>query len=116
MFLALLLWLVVLSIVNENFLTTLNFLNVARQAAPILIIAVGMTFVRSTAGIDGREARDAEDQIERAVADDDYLHPALREPLPRWIGIIPGIKRISAMGRTSWFAPRASTDASTGSA
>ena len=52
MFLALLLWLVVLSIVNENFLTSLNFLNVARQAAPILIIAVGMTFVMSTAGID----------------------------------------------------------------
>ncbi len=52
MLLALILWIVVMSFASEHFLTTLNFLNVARQAAPILIIAVGMTFVMSTAGID----------------------------------------------------------------
>lgn len=52
MFLALVLLLAILSVANENFLTTLNFLNVARQASPILIVAIGMTFVMATAGID----------------------------------------------------------------
>lgn len=41
-----------MSFASEHFLTWLNFLNVARQAAPVLIIAVGMTFVIATAGID----------------------------------------------------------------
>ena len=41
-----------MSIASEHFLTWLNFLNVARQAAPVVIIAVGMTFVMATAGID----------------------------------------------------------------
>ena len=52
LFLALGLWLVAMSLASEHFLTWLNFLNVARQAAPILVIAVGMTFVMATAGID----------------------------------------------------------------
>ena len=52
LFFALGLWLVAMSIASEHFLTWLNFLNVARQAAPILVIAVGMTFVMATAGID----------------------------------------------------------------
>ena len=52
LFLALALWLVGMSLASEHFLTWLNFLNVARQAAPILVIAVGMTFVMATAGID----------------------------------------------------------------
>lgn len=52
LFLALALWLAGMSLASEHFLTWLNFLNVARQAAPILIIAVGMTFVMATAGID----------------------------------------------------------------
>lgn len=52
MFIALAIWLVAMSVASEHFLTTSNFLNVARQAAPLMIIGVGMTFVMATAGID----------------------------------------------------------------
>ena len=52
LFFALGAWVVAMSIASEHFFTWLNFLNVARQAAPIVIIAVGMTFVMATAGID----------------------------------------------------------------
>ncbi|MEX0696092.1 MAG: ABC transporter permease [Dongiaceae bacterium] len=52
LFIALGLWLVAMSFASEHFLSWLNFLNVARQAAPIVIIAVGMTFVIASAGID----------------------------------------------------------------
>jgi ribose/xylose/arabinose/galactoside ABC-type transport system permease subunit len=52
LFVALGLWLLAMSLASELFLSWLNFLNVARQAAPIVIIAVGMTFVMATAGID----------------------------------------------------------------
>jgi len=52
LFIALGFWVVALSLASENFLTWLNFLNVARQAAPIVIISVGMTLVIATAGID----------------------------------------------------------------
>jgi len=52
LFIALILWIVAMSLVSDRFFTWLNFLNVARQAAPIIIIAVGMTFVIATAGID----------------------------------------------------------------
>ncbi|MGA0616215.1 ABC transporter permease [Paracoccus sp. KR1-242] len=37
---------------SESFLTAGNLLNVLRQAAPVLIVAVAMTFVIMTAGID----------------------------------------------------------------
>lgn len=52
LFLALLVWIAAMAIASDRFLTWLNLLNVARQAAPIIIIAVGMTFVIATAGID----------------------------------------------------------------
>ncbi|WP_251976078.1 ABC transporter permease [Salinicola avicenniae] len=39
-------------LMNDNFLTLSNLLNVVRQAAPILIVAVAMTLVIATAGID----------------------------------------------------------------
>jgi ribose/xylose/arabinose/galactoside ABC-type transport system permease subunit len=52
LFLALAAWIAAMSLASEHFLTWLNLLNVARQAAPIVIIAVGMTFVMATAGID----------------------------------------------------------------
>jgi ribose/xylose/arabinose/galactoside ABC-type transport system permease subunit len=52
LFLALGLWIVFMTIMSEHFLSWLNFLNVARQAAPVVIVAVGMTFVMATAGID----------------------------------------------------------------
>ena len=52
LFLALGLWVVAMTIASEHFLSWLNFLNVARQAAPVVIVAVGMTFVMATAGID----------------------------------------------------------------
>lgn len=52
MFIALALWMVGMSLSSEYFLTWTNLLNVSRQAAPIIIIGVGMTFVMATAGID----------------------------------------------------------------
>lgn len=52
LFLALGLWIVIMSFTSEHFFTLYNFLNVARQASPVVIIAVGMTFVIATAGID----------------------------------------------------------------
>jgi len=52
MFIALGLWIVVMSLASEHFLTQTNLMNVARQAAPLMIIGVGMTFVMATAGID----------------------------------------------------------------
>jgi ribose/xylose/arabinose/galactoside ABC-type transport system permease subunit len=51
-FIALILWMVAMSLVSEHFLTATNLLNVARQAAPVVIVGVGMTFVMATAGID----------------------------------------------------------------
>jgi simple sugar transport system permease protein len=44
--------LVVFTIGSEHFLSAGNLLNVIRQAAPILVVAVAMTFVIVTAGID----------------------------------------------------------------
>lgn len=52
MFIALAIWMVAMSLSSEHFLTWTNLLNVSRQAAPIIIIGVGMTFVMATAGID----------------------------------------------------------------
>jgi ribose/xylose/arabinose/galactoside ABC-type transport system permease subunit len=52
LFIALFIWIAAMSMASPNFLTWLNFLNVARQAAPIVTIGVGMTLVIATAGID----------------------------------------------------------------
>ncbi len=52
LFLVLAIWIAVMSFASEHFLTVSNMLNVSRQAAPIVIIAVGMTLVMATAGID----------------------------------------------------------------
>ena len=41
-----------LALFVPNFFTTTNLLNILRQAAPTLIVAVGMTLVITTAGID----------------------------------------------------------------
>ncbi len=43
---------VVFALLNPVFLTPGNLLNVLRQAAPILIVAIAMTFVITTGGID----------------------------------------------------------------
>jgi simple sugar transport system permease protein len=40
------------SLVTASFLSTANILNVVRQSAPLLIVAVAMTFVITTGGID----------------------------------------------------------------
>ena len=40
------------SVMTEAFLTSVNLLNILRQAAPILVVAVAMTYVIITAGID----------------------------------------------------------------
>ena len=51
-FIGLALWVGVMAFASENFLTSINLLNVARQTAPIIVIGVGATFVMATAGID----------------------------------------------------------------
>ena len=43
---------VVFSLVTDTFLTEPNFLNIVRQIAPLMIVAVAMTFVITTGGID----------------------------------------------------------------
>jgi simple sugar transport system permease protein len=43
---------VLFSLASPNFLTAGNLMNIIRQAAPILIVAVAMTLVITTAGID----------------------------------------------------------------
>ncbi|MDF1615911.1 ABC transporter permease [Petrocella sp. FN5] len=43
---------IIFSLNNENFLTTANLLNVAVQTTPILLIAMGQTYVLITGGID----------------------------------------------------------------
>jgi predicted ABC-type sugar transport system permease subunit len=50
LFLALGLWMVAMTIASEHFLSWLNFLNVFRQAAPVVVVAVGMTLVMLPAG------------------------------------------------------------------
>jgi ribose transport system permease protein len=52
MFIALFLWIVAMGLATDHFLSSTNLLNVARQAAPIIIIGIGMTIVMATAGID----------------------------------------------------------------
>ena len=43
---------VVFSTITDTFLTEPNFLNIVRQIAPLMIVAVAMTFVITTGGID----------------------------------------------------------------
>jgi len=43
---------VTFSLITDTFLTEVNLLNVLRQTAPLMIVAVAMTFVITTAGID----------------------------------------------------------------
>ena len=43
---------VVFSLITPTFLTEANLLNVLRQIAPLMIVAVAMTFVITTGGID----------------------------------------------------------------
>jgi len=43
---------VLFSIITDTFLTETNLLNILRQIAPLMIVAVAMTFVITTAGID----------------------------------------------------------------
>lgn len=42
----------IFSVITDNFLTTGNVLNLVRQAAPTLIVAIAMTLVITTGGID----------------------------------------------------------------
>ena len=43
---------VIFSLITNTFLTEANLLNILRQTAPLMIVAVAMTFVITTAGID----------------------------------------------------------------
>jgi simple sugar transport system permease protein len=43
---------IVFSLITDTFMTEANLLNILRQIAPLMIVAVAMTFVITTAGID----------------------------------------------------------------
>src|SRR6516225_5433626 len=43
---------IVFSLITDTFLTEANLLNILRQIAPLMIVAVAMTLVITTAGID----------------------------------------------------------------
>jgi ribose/xylose/arabinose/galactoside ABC-type transport system permease subunit len=49
---AFVLLLIGMSLASPYFLTSYNLLNVVRQAAPVLMVGVGMTFIMATGGID----------------------------------------------------------------
>jgi ribose transport system permease protein len=49
---ALLVLAIVFTIANPNFISSMNILNILKQATPIIIIAIGQTFVLITSGID----------------------------------------------------------------
>src|SRR5271163_2543705 len=51
-FIGLALWVGIMAFASDNFLTSVNLLNVARQSAPIILVGVGATLVMATAGID----------------------------------------------------------------
>lgn len=89
LFLALGLWIVFMTIMSEHFLSWLNFLNVARQAAPVVIVAVGMTLVMATAGIDL--------SVGSLVALVSVLSAALLiAGLPVWV-VIPAVLAVGAV-------------------
>ncbi|WP_417698563.1 ABC transporter permease [Psychromonas sp.] len=43
---------IIFGVISEHFLTQSNWLNIIRQSAPLLIVAIAMTFVITTGGID----------------------------------------------------------------
>jgi simple sugar transport system permease protein len=89
LFLALGLWMVAMTIASEHFLSWLNFLNVFRQAAPVVVVAVGMTLVMATAGIDL--------SVGSLVALVSVLAAAgLRDGFPVW-AVIPAMLAIGAL-------------------
>ena len=72
------------TLANRNFISMMNILNILKQATPIIIIAIGQTFVLITAGIDL--------SIGSVIACSGVVAAmCMRDGLPVWISMIAGL-------------------------
>jgi len=81
---ALLMLFLFFTLANRNFISMMNILNILKQATPIIIIAIGQTFVLITAGIDL--------SIGSVIACSGVVAAiCMRDGLPVWISMIAGL-------------------------
>jgi simple sugar transport system permease protein len=83
---------VTFSLITDTFLTETNLLNILRQIAPLMIVAVAMTFVITTAGIDLSVGSVlALVNALAAISLQDGLAWPLVVALMLWVGIVIGV-------------------------
>ncbi|HRY20922.1 MAG TPA: ABC transporter permease [Flexilinea sp.] len=81
---ALLMLFLFFTLANRNFISMMNILNILKQATPIIIIAIGQTFVLITAGIDL--------SIGSVIACSGVVAAIfMRDGMPVWISMIAGL-------------------------
>ena len=81
---ALLMLFLFFTLANRNFISMMNILNILKQATPIIIIAIGQTFVLITAGIDL--------SIGSVIACSGVIAAiCMRDGMPVWISMIAGL-------------------------
>ncbi|HNY19237.1 MAG TPA: ABC transporter permease [Flexilinea sp.] len=81
---ALLMLFLFFTLANRNFISMMNILNILKQATPIIIIAIGQTFVLITAGIDL--------SIGSVIACSGVVAAiCMRDGMPVWISMIAGL-------------------------
>ncbi|OQA29069.1 MAG: Ribose transport system permease protein RbsC [Chloroflexi bacterium ADurb.Bin344] len=81
---ALLMLFLFFTLANRNFISMMNILNILKQATPIIIIAIGQTFVLITAGIDL--------SIGSVIACSGVVAAiCMRDGMPVWISMVAGL-------------------------
>lgn len=81
---ALLMLFLFFTLANRNFISMMNILNILKQATPIIIIAIGQTFVLITAGIDL--------SIGSVIACSGVIAAiCMRDGMPVWVSMIAGL-------------------------
>lgn len=81
---ALLMLFLFFTLANRNFISMMNILNILKQATPIIIIAIGQTFVLITAGIDL--------SIGSVIACSGVIAAiCMRDGMPVWISMVAGL-------------------------
>ncbi|HOR55442.1 MAG TPA: ABC transporter permease [Flexilinea sp.] len=81
---ALLMLFLFFTLANRNFISMMNILNILKQATPIIIIAIGQTFVLITAGIDL--------SIGSVIACSGVVAAIfMRDGMPVWISMVAGL-------------------------
>ncbi|HQJ01326.1 MAG TPA: ABC transporter permease [Flexilinea sp.] len=81
---ALLMLFLFFTLANRNFISMMNILNILKQATPIIIIAIGQTFVLITAGIDL--------SIGSVIACSGVIAAIfMRDGMPVWVSMIAGL-------------------------